>query len=186
MKKNFFAIVALLTVCINITGCFDSDYEEKSSQYDKVITAEAVSETYFDTFEITTITVSETTNKEYFTSVDITEATTSTAATIFTPEITTLANIITTPTETSVTTSTFVATTTTVTTITTTPTTITITTTTPVPDALYTNVVYIAASGKGKKYHNNPKCSNMKGNVASISIEIATARGYTPCKKCYG
>ncbi len=58
--------------------------------------------------------------------------------------------------------------------------------TTAVPETVQYNssVVYVASSGRGKKYHNNPKCSNMKG-TNSLSVEDAIARGYTPCKKCY-
>ncbi len=44
--------------------------------------------------------------------------------------------------------------------------------------------VYVAASGKGKKYHSDPSCSNMKG-TRSLSISEAESMGYTPCKKCY-
>lgn len=44
--------------------------------------------------------------------------------------------------------------------------------------------VYIAASGKGTKYHYNPDCSNMQ-NVILISIDKAEEKGYEPCKKCY-
>lgn len=44
--------------------------------------------------------------------------------------------------------------------------------------------VYIASSGKGKKYHSNPNCSNMKGATA-LSVSEAQSRGYSPCKKCY-
>lgn len=43
--------------------------------------------------------------------------------------------------------------------------------------------VYIAASGNGKKYHTSSSCSGMKGTI-SMSIAEATAKGYTPCKKC--
>lgn len=60
-----------------------------------------------------------------------------------------------------------------------------ITSATPETVQYNSSIVYIAASGKGKKYHNNPKCSNMKG-TNSLSVEDAVARGYTPCKKCYG
>lgn len=44
--------------------------------------------------------------------------------------------------------------------------------------------VYIAASGKGTKYHYNPDCSNMQ-DVILISIDKAEEKGYEPCKKCY-
>ena len=45
--------------------------------------------------------------------------------------------------------------------------------------------VYIAGSGKGKKYHSDPNCSNMNDPVPLTQAE-AEARNYTPCKKCYG
>lgn len=45
--------------------------------------------------------------------------------------------------------------------------------------------VYIASSGKGEKYHSNPDCSRMKGNVDSLSRSEAVNAGYGPCKKCY-
>lgn len=44
--------------------------------------------------------------------------------------------------------------------------------------------VYVAASGKGSKYHSNPNCSRMKGTV-TMSVSQAQAAGYTPCSKCY-
>lgn len=47
-----------------------------------------------------------------------------------------------------------------------------------------TGVVYIAASGNGKKYHRSPSCSNMKGTV-ELDEQTALNRGYTPCKKCW-
>ena len=37
----------------------------------------------------------------------------------------------------------------------------------------------------GKKYHSSSTCSGMK-NASKISKADAVARGYTPCKKCYG
>lgn len=45
------------------------------------------------------------------------------------------------------------------------------------------NVVYIAASGDGKKYHKSPYCSGMDGNVIEMTREEAEANGYTVCKK---
>ncbi len=45
--------------------------------------------------------------------------------------------------------------------------------------------VYVAASGNGSKYHSDPNCSRMNGNVIEYSISDAESRGYTPCKKCY-
>jgi len=44
--------------------------------------------------------------------------------------------------------------------------------------------VYVAASGKGKKYHSNPNCSSMNG-TKELSKTEAEKQGYTPCKKCY-
>ncbi|MDD6794199.1 MAG: hypothetical protein PUE01_02120 [Clostridiaceae bacterium] len=45
--------------------------------------------------------------------------------------------------------------------------------------------VYIAASGKGNCYHNDPNCSKMNGNVNSMSRNDAENQGYRACKKCY-
>lgn len=45
-------------------------------------------------------------------------------------------------------------------------------------------VVYIAASGNGKKYHGLRNCSKMNGNVNKMTVEEAEAADYTPCKKC--
>lgn len=45
--------------------------------------------------------------------------------------------------------------------------------------------VYVAASGQGERYHSNPNCSKMNGNVIEYSVDEAESRGYTPCKKCY-
>lgn len=66
-------------------------------------------------------------------------------------------------------------------------TTATTTPTTPV-ETPQSRGVYIAASGKGKKYHRSAYCSGMDGNVIEMSVEDAEAAGYTPCKKssCYG
>lgn len=47
-----------------------------------------------------------------------------------------------------------------------------------------TVTVYIAASGKGTKYHSRPDCSGMK-DVIELSREDAEIKGYTPCKKCW-
>ncbi len=44
--------------------------------------------------------------------------------------------------------------------------------------------VYVASSGKGKKYHSRATCSGMKGAV-EITISSAEAQGYEPCKKCF-
>ncbi len=44
------------------------------------------------------------------------------------------------------------------------------------------STVYIASSGK--KYHINPKCSNMKSPIA-ITKEEAVAKGRTPCSRCH-
>lgn len=36
----------------------------------------------------------------------------------------------------------------------------------------------------GKKYHKKSTCSNMDAPY-QVSVDEATSRGYTPCKKCY-
>lgn len=50
------------------------------------------------------------------------------------------------------------------------------------------NVVYIAASGNGTKYHKISSCSGMDGNVIEMTREEAEAAGYGACQKksCYG
>lgn len=48
----------------------------------------------------------------------------------------------------------------------------------------YEGTVYVAASGKGTKYHKNPGCSNMKGTL-DMDVREALSKGYTPCKKCW-
>lgn len=45
-------------------------------------------------------------------------------------------------------------------------------------------MVYIAGSGEGTKYHSNPNCSNMS-NPVEIPLSEAIADGYEPCKRCY-
>ncbi len=49
-------------------------------------------------------------------------------------------------------------------------------------DAYESENVYIPQSGK--KYHNNPNCSNMK-NPSEVTLQQAKSSGYTPCKRCY-
>lgn len=51
-----------------------------------------------------------------------------------------------------------------------------------------TNIVYIAATGNGTKYHIDPNCSKMNGNVIELTKDEAEAAGYSPCgqKRCYG
>ena len=48
--------------------------------------------------------------------------------------------------------------------------------------------VYVAASGEGTKYHTNPECSGMSGNVTEMTRSQAEAEGYTKCTKkaCLG
>ena len=41
--------------------------------------------------------------------------------------------------------------------------------------------VYVAASGEGTKYHTNPECSGMSGNVTEMTRSQAEAEGYTKC-----
>lgn len=48
-----------------------------------------------------------------------------------------------------------------------------------------TQYVYIAASGKGTKYHSNKNCSRMRGNVKKLKLSDAKKSGYGACKKCY-
>ena len=45
-------------------------------------------------------------------------------------------------------------------------------------------MVYIAGSGEGTKYHSTPDCSNMS-NPIEIPLSEAIADGYEPCKRCY-
>ena len=45
-------------------------------------------------------------------------------------------------------------------------------------------MVWVASSGNGKKYHSNPNCSNMK-NPNHVTKEQAIASGKTACSKCY-
>ena len=44
--------------------------------------------------------------------------------------------------------------------------------------------IWVAGSGKGKKYHSRPGCSNMIDPI-EISKEQAEKLGYTPCAKCH-
>lgn len=79
-----------------------------------------------------------------------------------------------------------------------TPSTTTSTTTSTLPNNVSTtvpstpqykpSVVYIAATGNGKKYHKDPNCSQMNGNVIEMTRDEAEAAGYSPCQKskCYG
>lgn len=55
-----------------------------------------------------------------------------------------------------------------------------VTTDPPVEDL--DDMVWISKTGK--KYHSNPKCSNMK-NPSHITKEEAESIGRTPCAKCY-
>ena len=45
------------------------------------------------------------------------------------------------------------------------------------------DMVWIPNSGA--KYHKSASCSGMK-NPSHVLLSTAKARGYTPCKKCYG
>lgn len=57
-----------------------------------------------------------------------------------------------------------------------------------VSTASKTDVVYIAVSGNGQKYHSHPNCSGMNGDVIEMTKEKAIAQGYEPCGRacCYG
>ncbi len=48
----------------------------------------------------------------------------------------------------------------------------------------YEGTVYIAASGSGKRYHKNPRCSGMRGTLP-MTVDEALKKGYTPCKRCW-
>ncbi len=45
-------------------------------------------------------------------------------------------------------------------------------------------MVWVASSGNGKKYHSNPNCSKMK-SPNQVTKEQAIASGKTACSKCY-
>ena len=45
------------------------------------------------------------------------------------------------------------------------------------------NLVWVPTKG-GKKYHSRSGCSNMEGPM-QVTVEHATALGYTPCKRCH-
>ena len=51
-------------------------------------------------------------------------------------------------------------------------------------DTASTDMVWVASSGKGKKYHSDPTCSNMK-NPVQITKQQAVAEGKDACSKCY-
>ena len=46
------------------------------------------------------------------------------------------------------------------------------------------NIIYVYVTKSGKKYHNNPNCSNMK-NPIKISITEAKQSGRDACSNCY-
>lgn len=45
------------------------------------------------------------------------------------------------------------------------------------------NLVWVPTKG-GKKYHSRSGCSGMEGPM-QVTVEHATALGYTPCKRCH-
>ena len=49
--------------------------------------------------------------------------------------------------------------------------------------ALAEETVWIASSGKGKKYHYQ-NCRTLTGGKSEISISEARRQGYTGCKVC--
>lgn len=51
--------------------------------------------------------------------------------------------------------------------------------------AAQSDIVYVAGSGNGSRYHSTPDCSRMKDPIA-LSREEAEEQGYTPCQRCYG
>ncbi len=189
-KRNVLLTVVSLLISAVLCSCGISESDIYSDMPQPIVNTISESDITFETTPQDT-TASET----EFTSVSTVEET---PPLVTTPEETT---VITT---TAVTTTTPIITTTTVPVTeatTTTPAPVTTTTTvyippvteapeiitTAAPETIQYNssVVYVASSGRGKKYHNNPKCSNMKGTI-SLSVDDAVARGYTTCKKCYG
>lgn len=46
------------------------------------------------------------------------------------------------------------------------------------------DMVWIASTGNGKKYHSYSGCSNMK-NPIQVTLSDAIARGYERCSKCH-
>lgn len=62
------------------------------------------------------------------------------------------------------------------------------TATPPATESPKADVVYIAATGNGIKYHRDPNCSKMNGDVIEMTRDEAEAAGYSPCQKnsCYG
>ena len=48
----------------------------------------------------------------------------------------------------------------------------------------HVTMVWITSTGNGKRYHNNPDCSNMRDPL-HVPIDEAIDQGLTPCKKCY-
>lgn len=55
--------------------------------------------------------------------------------------------------------------------------------TVPTQEETGENLVWVPTNG-GKKYHKKSSCSNMKDPM-QVSLETATANGYTACKRCY-
>ncbi len=189
-KRNILLTVVSLLISTVLCGCGISGSDiysdtpqpiiNKISESDITIEDTPQDTTTSETEFISIITVKETT--PLVTTPEETTVTTTTVITTTTPIITT-----TTVPVTEATTTTTAAPVTTTTTVYIPPVTEApeiITTAAPETVQYNSSVVYVASSGKGKKYHNNPKCSNMKGTI-SLSVEDAVARGYTPCKKCY-
>lgn len=54
----------------------------------------------------------------------------------------------------------------------------------PIQQAPVGQMVWIASSGNGTKYHSNPSCSNMNDPI-QLTLQEAQSQGYGPCKKCY-
>lgn len=52
-----------------------------------------------------------------------------------------------------------------------------------VPTISETITVWVSTKG-GTKYHCKQNCSGMT-EATSLSLEAATQKGYTPCKRCY-
>lgn len=56
--------------------------------------------------------------------------------------------------------------------------------TTPAPTQPVQQAATVYITEKGKKYHSNPSCSNMK-HPKAVTIDEAVASGRGPCSKCY-
>lgn len=47
------------------------------------------------------------------------------------------------------------------------------------------DMVYIASSGKGNRYHSSPGCRSLSKGATAVTLEYALSIGRTPCGICY-